>query len=322
MRVRAAVLIVASAAALAAPAAASADIPIAVPARFLGGPVAPVLALDQPLPPAGSGPAPGRPSRSPATVKDPCAGEPASDCVVLGPGAQTDAPPYPEIGPELGPEPPPEEPDTPEDPAAPGGANGSFALAPAVPVAAPAAHEWRTSFGGLSAPRPAAWLPWQTPTLRWRATPGASYYNVQVFRGARRVVNAWPTAPRLVLPRGALEQGRTYVWAVWPAAGPRARASYGPEVGRSLFGVTLRPRLVLHRPGSGRLLAETRPHIPRAVLRLSGPAVRAGRVPGRAITDAAGRLRLGVARAAADRLRARLVSPGPLPPVGLRGRTS
>lgn len=313
MRARAAILGLAATAALVGPAAARGDVPIRVPARFLGGPIS------APLPPGRAvEPAAGRPSRSPVST-DPCAGEAPGDCVVLGPGAEVDEPPVPTTpGPGPGPVPPDEEPDTPDDPADDAPTMVSAELVHAAPAVPPAAADLAAAFGGLLAPAPANWLRWQTPVLRWRPAPGARYYNVQVFRGPHRVVNAWSRAPRLRLPAGALEQGRTYVWTVWPGAGARREARYGTPVGRSLFGVTLRPRLVLHRRGRG-LVAESRPRIPGGVLALSGPAVRRGRAPARLALDARGLARLDLGRPAAERLRARLVAPGPRPPVGLRG---
>ena len=63
------------------------------------------------------------------------------------------------------------------------------------------------AYGGLRFPGPADWLPWQQPTLRWNATPGAGYYNVQVFRGQRRVLNAWSPDTRLRVPDGRAAPG-------------------------------------------------------------------------------------------------------------------
>jgi hypothetical protein len=312
MRAHLAILGLAATAALAAPSLARADVPIEVPVRFLGGPI---WAPQSP----GAAPAPGagRPSRAPASA-DPCAGELPEDCVIIGPDAEVDEPPFPTAGPGPGPAPPEDEPDTPDDPADDAPALAEQELARAVPAIPPTVAELEAAFGGLVAPAAASWLPWQTPLLRWRATPGARYYNVQVFRGARRVVNAWTRAPRLRLPADALEQGRTYVWTVWPGAGPRRQARYGMPVGRSLFAVTLRPRIVLHRHGRT-LVAETRPRIPGGLLALSGRAVRRGRAPARVALNAGGFFRLDLGRPAAERLSARLLAPGPRPPVGLRG---
>jgi hypothetical protein len=331
---------------------ARADVDIQVPSRFLGGPIGAPLPV--PTAAARSGSGIGRPSRSPATVTDPCAGEPEGDCTVYGPGALFDEAPFPLPGPGPDPGEPGDEPDTPDapeaqpadpqpadpqpepapdpgpaagqdQPPAPGAAVETQARrprrAPAVPVAAPAPADLAAAFGGLVAPRPAAWLPWQTPTLRWRAVGGARYYNVQIFRGARRVLNAWPARPRLTVPQDVLDQGRTYVWVVWPGFGTRSRPRYASPLGRSSFAVTLRPRLVFHRRGSG-VVAEVRPHIPHAVLRLGASRRLAGRAPGLVRVDGRSRFALALDRPQAERLQALLVDRGPAPPVGLRGDRS
>jgi hypothetical protein len=83
------------------------------------------------------------------------------------------------------------------------------------------------------------------PTMRWRGVVGASYYNMQLFRGGRKVLSAWPKQPRWRLAhrwtygghRQALERG-AYTWYVWPAFGPRARAAYGQLLGQSSFRVS------------------------------------------------------------------------------------
>jgi hypothetical protein len=332
MRSRTTALVIA--AALASPAAALADVDIGVPRAFLGGPIAAAIPVARAAGPAGQGvdPAAGRPARAPVSGGDPCAGQPAGDCLVVGADALVDQPPFPVVfgddaGP--GPEAPPDDPDTPDDPAAapapPPDDGGQVQSAtarpvPAAPVVPPGAADQAQAFGGLLSPAAAAWLPWETPVLRWRPRSGARYYNVQVFRGARRVLSAWPRAPRLRVPADVLKQGRTYVWVVWPGRGVRARAVYGSPVGRATFEVTLRPRIVFHGLGAGRgVVGEVRPHIPHATLGLRAPGRLARRVPARVSLDARGRLRLPLARSQAERLSARLIDRGPRPPLGLRG---
>ncbi len=71
------------------------------------------------------------------------------------------------------------------------------------------------------------------PILRWAATRGASYYNVQLYRGSKRVFAAWPTTNQLGLPAGwrwnghkqRLGPGR-YRWYVWAGFGARSFARY------------------------------------------------------------------------------------------------
>jgi hypothetical protein len=85
------------------------------------------------------------------------------------------------------------------------------------------------------------------PLFVWAPVAGASYYNVQVFRGARKVFSAWPTTTRLRMPASWRFGGRrerltpgTYRWYVWPGFGPRARARYGAALGTSSFTVVAR----------------------------------------------------------------------------------
>jgi hypothetical protein len=80
------------------------------------------------------------------------------------------------------------------------------------------------------------------PLLRWHPVRRASYYNVQLFRGRRKILSAWPTTTRLQLRRGwtfdgerrRLSPGR-YRWYVWPGYGSRAAERYGRLIGHSAF---------------------------------------------------------------------------------------
>lgn len=82
----------------------------------------------------------------------------------------------------------------------------------------------------------------QSPILRWHAVAHATYYNVQLFRGDRKVLSTWPTRSRLHLHRRwtfrdhsyRLRPGR-YRWYVWPGFGSRSAHRYGPLIGRSSF---------------------------------------------------------------------------------------
>jgi uncharacterized repeat protein (TIGR01451 family) len=87
------------------------------------------------------------------------------------------------------------------------------------------------------------------PVLRWRSVPGASYYNVQLYRGKTKILTAWPGANRLKLRARWMFAGRrirlapgVYHWFVWPGRGSRSRPSYGPMLGRNSF-VVVPPRL-------------------------------------------------------------------------------
>jgi hypothetical protein len=82
------------------------------------------------------------------------------------------------------------------------------------------------------------------PVLRWPAVTGARYYNVQLFRGKRKVLSAWPAGHSLRLHRSWSFGGRQfrltpgrYRWFVWPGFGARAGRHYGPLIAQSAFSV-------------------------------------------------------------------------------------
>jgi HYR domain len=98
----------------------------------------------------------------------------------------------------------------------------------------------------LLAPKNGARLS-RPPVLVWLASPGAAYYNVQLWRGARKIFTAWPLPTRLALPRQWRFEGRrfsltpgAYRWYVWPGVGDRADVNYGPLLGMNTF--TIVPR--------------------------------------------------------------------------------
>jgi hypothetical protein len=82
------------------------------------------------------------------------------------------------------------------------------------------------------------------PLLRWMPVQRARYYNVQLFRGDRKVLSAWPARPRYQIKkrwtlRGTpqrLRRGR-YRWYVWPGFGARPKARYGDLLGPRTFTV-------------------------------------------------------------------------------------
>ena len=81
-------------------------------------------------------------------------------------------------------------------------------------------------------------------TLAWVPAKSASYYNIQIFRGRKKVLSTWPGNPRFRLPRSwafehhryTLKRGK-YKWYVWPGLGPRSKAHYGKLLGGSTFTV-------------------------------------------------------------------------------------
>jgi hypothetical protein len=77
------------------------------------------------------------------------------------------------------------------------------------------------------------------PLLRWKARPGATLYNVQVFRllgdgSIRKVVSAFPRVNRFRVPARRIAWGNRYIWRVWPQL-PGGYASY--PLGISYFSV-------------------------------------------------------------------------------------
>jgi len=78
--------------------------------------------------------------------------------------------------------------------------------------------------------------------LAWAPVKGASYYNVQVFRGTHKVLSAWPKRPTLRLTRTWTYAGKRqrlapgrYRWFVWPGRGAQKAAHYGAMLGGSTF---------------------------------------------------------------------------------------
>ena len=75
----------------------------------------------------------------------------------------------------------------------------------------------------------------------------ARFYNVQVYRGGRKILSLWPFKPRLKLQWRWKREGRVfrlrpavYTWVVWPAFGTRAKPRYGSMLGRSTFRIVAR----------------------------------------------------------------------------------
>jgi hypothetical protein len=96
----------------------------------------------------------------------------------------------------------------------------------------------------LSPPANARVRAGRPPLLRWMPVRGARYYNVQLFRGARKVLSAWPARPRYQIKKRWTHQGTPqrlrrgrYRWYVWPGFGARPKARYGDMLGRRAFRV-------------------------------------------------------------------------------------
>jgi hypothetical protein len=100
--------------------------------------------------------------------------------------------------------------------------------------------------GALRTPLPGATVV-SRPRLSWRAVRGAAFYNVQLFRGSRKVLSAWPRGAHMRLGRSWRYRGRrehlapgTYRWYVWPAFRRHGEVHFGRLIGRSKFVVKKR----------------------------------------------------------------------------------
>jgi hypothetical protein len=80
------------------------------------------------------------------------------------------------------------------------------------------------------------------PLLAWAPSTGVSYYNVQLFRGGRKILSLWPSTNHVQLPKTWRFERHpyslspaTYTWYVWPGVGARAAKRYGAVLGSSTF---------------------------------------------------------------------------------------
>jgi hypothetical protein len=80
------------------------------------------------------------------------------------------------------------------------------------------------------------------PLLLWAGVHGATYYNVQLYRGSTKILSAWPSRAKLQLRSRWVYKGRSfrlrkggYRWWVWPGFGPRSKADYGQLLGTGTF---------------------------------------------------------------------------------------
>ena len=93
----------------------------------------------------------------------------------------------------------------------------------------------------LLAPKEGATLHSPT-TLRWRAAPKATFYNVQLWRGGKKVLSTWPRGTQVKMSRSWTYLGHRYrltpgkyTWYVWPGFGPLAQGRYGGLLGQGTF---------------------------------------------------------------------------------------
>jgi hypothetical protein len=79
--------------------------------------------------------------------------------------------------------------------------------------------------------------------LTWTTVPGATYYNVQLFRAdPTKLLSIWPKHAGLQLRRTWRFDGRRYRlkpgkyrWYVWPGFGRRSAGRYGHMIGSGTF---------------------------------------------------------------------------------------
>jgi hypothetical protein len=86
------------------------------------------------------------------------------------------------------------------------------------------------------------------PLLRWTPVSGATYFNVQLWRGKRKVLSTWPSVAHLQLTAAWTYEGKkqtlepgVYIWYVWPGLGDRTAARYGALLGSHTFVVVKKP---------------------------------------------------------------------------------
>jgi hypothetical protein len=85
------------------------------------------------------------------------------------------------------------------------------------------------------------------PRLRWKRVKGADYYNVQLYKGGRKLLSAWPRGNHLQLKkswtyrghRHSLRAGR-YDWYAWPGYGSRSQHRYGHLIAHKQFRIKSR----------------------------------------------------------------------------------
>jgi hypothetical protein len=78
--------------------------------------------------------------------------------------------------------------------------------------------------------------------LRWNAVAGATYYNLVLWRDGKRVLDLWPTSPRVVVPSTSVKHGPQarlspgrYLWFVYPGFGAKPARQYGALAGSGVL---------------------------------------------------------------------------------------
>lgn len=91
-----------------------------------------------------------------------------------------------------------------------------------------------------SVPRP--WLS-QTAVqpITWEPVTGATYYDLVVWQDGRRVLDLWPTAAAVSVPRNANDErgdglgAGQYLWFAYPGFGAKSSKQYGALAGSGAF---------------------------------------------------------------------------------------
>ncbi len=74
-----------------------------------------------------------------------------------------------------------------------------------------------------------------TVRLTWKKPKRATYFNVQLYLGSKRVTQSWPKNGSFKIARSKLKKGKTYTWYVWPGVGKKSAGRYGTLIGKSTF---------------------------------------------------------------------------------------
>jgi len=92
-------------------------------------------------------------------------------------------------------------------------------------------------------------------TLVWVPVPGATYFNVQIYRGKDKILSVWPRKATFTVPKGWTYEGKSYRlrpgvyrWYVWPGVGKKAESNYGSLMGKSTFVVVGKASPARSRP--------------------------------------------------------------------------
>ena len=85
----------------------------------------------------------------------------------------------------------------------------------------------------------------ELPVLSWGKVRHASYYNLQLFKGTKKVMSIWPKSTKAQVPGSWKYNGHKqtlspglYRWYVWPGYGSMKHRKYGKLVGSSTFRFT------------------------------------------------------------------------------------